>query len=60
MSAETMTFRPKRPALHLVATALYSNKEVFIRELVSNSADACDKLRFLSQSDASLMVVRMS
>lgn len=56
MSAETMTFQAETARLlHLVATALYSNKEVFIRELVSNSADACDKLRFLSQSDASLM-----
>ena len=56
MSAETMTFQAETARLlHLVATALYSNKEVFIRELVSNAADACDKLRFLSQSDASLM-----
>ena len=56
MSAETMTFQAETARLlHLVATALYSNKEVFIRELVSNAADACDKLRFLSQSDANLM-----
>ena len=56
MSAETMTFQAETARLlHFAANALYSNKEVFIRELVSNSADACDKLRFLSQSDASLM-----
>ena len=32
--------------LDIVANALYSDKEVFLRELVSNSADACDRLRY--------------
>ena len=56
MSAETLTFQAETARLlELVATALYSNKEVFVRELVSNAADATDKLRYLNQTDASLL-----
>lgn len=40
--------------LHLVTHSLYSNADVFVRELVSNASDACDKLRFLATSDDSL------
>ena len=36
--------------LNLVVSSLYSNKEVFLRELVSNAADACEKLRFRQSS----------
>lgn len=40
--------------LHLVTHSLYSNPDIFVRELVSNASDACDKLRFLATSDDSL------
>ncbi len=55
MSKHTHTFQAEvAQLLHLVTHALYSNKDIFLRELVSNASDACDKLRFEALNDAGL------
>lgn len=55
MSQETFTFQAEvGKLLDIVARSLYSQKEVFLRELVSNAADACDKRRYLALTDKSL------
>ena len=55
MSKQTLSFQAEvAQLLHLVTHSLYSNKEIFMRELVSNASDACDKLRFEALNDAAL------
>ncbi len=55
MSKQTHSFQAEvAQLLHLVTHSLYSNKEIFLRELVSNASDACDKLRFEALNNTAL------
>ena len=55
MQKQTLSFQAEvAQLLKLVTHSLYSNPEIFLRELVSNASDACDKLRFEALNDASL------
>ena len=55
MTKQTHAFQAEvKQILHLVTHSLYSNKEIFLRELVSNASDACDKLRFEALDNATL------
>jgi len=55
MSKQTLSFQAEvSQLLHLVTHSLYSNPDIFLRELVSNASDACDKLRFEGLNNAAL------
>ncbi|MDP1780369.1 MAG: molecular chaperone HtpG [Hydrogenophaga sp.] len=55
MSKQTLSFQAEvAQLLHLVTHSLYSNPDIFLRELVSNASDACDKLRFEGLNNAAL------
>ena len=54
--AKTKSFQTEtKQLLQLMIHSLYSNKEIFLRELVSNSSDALDKLRFNAIEDSKLL-----
>jgi len=56
MTAEKREFQAEvRQILQLMIHSLYSNKEIFLRELISNASDACDKLRFLAIDQPALL-----
>ncbi len=55
MAQETFTFQTEvERLLEIVAHSLYSHKEIFLRELISNASDACDRLRYAALTEAHL------
>ena len=55
MTDQTLSFQAEvSRLLDIVANALYSNKEIFLRELISNASDACDRLRYAAITEPAL------
>lgn len=56
MSSQTLEFKTEvKELLHLMIHSLYSHKEIFLRELLSNASDAIDKVRYLALTDNALL-----
>jgi molecular chaperone HtpG len=56
MAEEKLSFQAEvAKLLDIVVHSLYSNKEIFLRELISNASDSCDKLRYRALTDSSLL-----
>jgi molecular chaperone HtpG len=56
MSEEKLSFQAEvSRLLDIVANSLYSNKEIFLRELISNASDACDRLRYAALTESGLL-----
>jgi molecular chaperone HtpG len=53
---ETLSFQTEvKQLLHLMIHSLYTHKEIFLRELISNASDACDRLRFAALTDKDML-----
>ena len=56
MSEETLSFQTEvAKLLRLMVNSVYSDKEVFLRELISNASDACDKARYLALTEPEIL-----
>ena len=55
MAEETLTFQAEvAKLLDIVVHSLYSDREIFLRELISNASDSCDRLRYAAQTRSDL------